>query len=252
MQVRTGVLDCPPDEPLPAPGGQAAVRPHRQQRARHPRQAAGAGPQAGATQQNMQVVVTILFFQINPYVNGALYSLLGNKDINTVAQDMGIENKIIEKCQVRDTDTLGKWSFILLPTAGLRGGDQEAAGVHPGPAAGPGHQRGEQRHQRRRERGRRGRGHRARGGDRRGGPRGGAARRGGGARAAAVPILVQTRARAAAGKQSLQQARLCPPRRQAYPTKNWVSRPKYSLINKIGKSFLCIFTFLYCFPDDTK
>ena len=51
MQVRTGVLDCPPDEPLPAPGGQAAVRPHRQQRARHPRQAAGAGPQAGATQQ---------------------------------------------------------------------------------------------------------------------------------------------------------------------------------------------------------
>ena len=69
--------------------------------------------------QNMQVVVTILFFQINPYVNGALYSLLGNKDINTVAQDMGIENKIIEKCQVRDTDTLGKWSFILLPTAGL-------------------------------------------------------------------------------------------------------------------------------------
>ena len=200
----------------------------------------------------MQVVVTILLFQINPYVNGALYSLLGNKDINTVAQDMGIENKIIEKCQVRDTDMLGKWSFILLPTAGLRGGDQEAAGVHPGPAAGPGHQRGEQRHQRRRERGRRGRGHRARGGDRRGGPRGGAARRGVGARAAAVPILGQTRARAAAGKQSLQQARLCPPRRQAYPTKNWVSRPKYSLINKIGKSFLCIFTFLYCFPDDTK
>ena len=50
-------------------------------------------------------MVTILFFQINPYVNGALYSLLGNKDINTVAQDMGIENKIIEKCQVWDTDT---------------------------------------------------------------------------------------------------------------------------------------------------
>ena len=69
--------------------------------------------------KNMHLVVTILFFQINPYVNGALYSLLGNKDINTVAQDMGIENKIIEKCQVRDTDTLGKWSFILLPTAGL-------------------------------------------------------------------------------------------------------------------------------------
>ena len=72
-----------------------------------------------ATHQNMQLVVTILLFQINPYVNGALYSLLGNKDINTVAQDMGIENKIIEKCQVRDTDTSGKWSFILLPTAGL-------------------------------------------------------------------------------------------------------------------------------------
>ena len=40
-------------------------------------------------------------YQINPYVNGALYSLLGNKEINIVAQDMGIENKIIEKCQVR-------------------------------------------------------------------------------------------------------------------------------------------------------
>ena len=33
-------------------------------------------------------------------MNGALYSLLGNKEINIVAQDMGIENKIIEKCQV--------------------------------------------------------------------------------------------------------------------------------------------------------
>ena len=37
-------------------------------------------------------------------MNGALYSLLGNKEINIVAQDMGIENKIIEKCQVRCTD----------------------------------------------------------------------------------------------------------------------------------------------------
>ena len=34
-------------------------------------------------------------------MNGALYSLLGNKEINIVAQDMGIENKIIEKCQVK-------------------------------------------------------------------------------------------------------------------------------------------------------
>ena len=34
-------------------------------------------------------------------MNGALYSLLGNKEINIVAQDMDIEKKIIEKCQVR-------------------------------------------------------------------------------------------------------------------------------------------------------
>ena len=33
-------------------------------------------------------------------MNGALYSLLGNKDINIVAQNMGIENKIVEKCHV--------------------------------------------------------------------------------------------------------------------------------------------------------
>ena len=39
-------------------------------------------------------------------MNGALYSLLGNKEINIVAQDMGIENKIIEKCQVRCKDSL--------------------------------------------------------------------------------------------------------------------------------------------------
>ena len=38
-------------------------------------------------------------------MNGALYSLLGNKEINIVAQDMGIENKIIEKCQVRCKDS---------------------------------------------------------------------------------------------------------------------------------------------------
>ena len=33
-------------------------------------------------------------------MNGALYSLLGNKDINIVAQNMGIENKIVEKSHV--------------------------------------------------------------------------------------------------------------------------------------------------------
>ncbi len=38
--------------------------------------------------------------QINPYVNGALYSLLGNKEIHTVAKQMGIENKIVDKCGV--------------------------------------------------------------------------------------------------------------------------------------------------------
>ena len=44
-------------------------------------------------------------------MNGALYSLLGNKEINIVAQDMDIENKIIEKCQVRSLES--GWSVKL-------------------------------------------------------------------------------------------------------------------------------------------
>ena len=45
-------------------------------------------------------------------MNGALYSLLGNKEINIVAQDMDIENKIIEKCQVRSLES--GWSVKLI------------------------------------------------------------------------------------------------------------------------------------------
>ena len=57
-------------------------------------------------------LITLCTSQINPYVNGALYSLLGNKEINIVAQDMDIENKIIEKCQVRSFES--GWSVKLI------------------------------------------------------------------------------------------------------------------------------------------
>ena len=60
-------------------------------------------------------LITLCTSQINPYVNGALYSLLGNKEINIVAQDMDIENKIIEKCQVRSLES--GWSVKLITYA---------------------------------------------------------------------------------------------------------------------------------------
>ena len=45
-------------------------------------------------------VATEFFDKVNPYVNGALYSLLGNKDINMEAKTMGVEAQIVSKCQV--------------------------------------------------------------------------------------------------------------------------------------------------------
>ena len=71
----------------------------------------------------------IILLQINPYVNGALYSLLGNQDINLVAQNMGIENKIVEKCQVVVLLVTIIYSVVC---AGVRGRDEEAVGVHLG------------------------------------------------------------------------------------------------------------------------
>ena len=42
-----------------------------------------------------------------------MYSLLGNKEINVVAQKMGIENKIIEKCQDCEEETRKQLEYIL-------------------------------------------------------------------------------------------------------------------------------------------
>ena len=98
--VRPRVLHRAPDEPLPPPRRQVPVCPHRQQRVGDPCQAPCARFKTGDFNLHFPEIISIVC-QINPYVNGALYSLLGNKEINIVAQDMGIENKIIEKCQVR-------------------------------------------------------------------------------------------------------------------------------------------------------
>ena len=48
----------------------------------------------------LSTIIILVIFQINPYINGAMYSLLSHKDINKVAQNMEIESKILEKCQV--------------------------------------------------------------------------------------------------------------------------------------------------------
>ena len=50
---------------------------------------------------------------INPYVNGTLYSLLGNREINVAARSLGVEQRIISKCQNCEEETRRQLEYIL-------------------------------------------------------------------------------------------------------------------------------------------
>ena len=50
---------------------------------------------------------------INPYVNGTLYSLLGNRQINVAARSLGVEQRIINKCQNCEEETRRQLEYIL-------------------------------------------------------------------------------------------------------------------------------------------
>ena len=50
---------------------------------------------------------------INPYVNGTLYSLLGNREINVAARSLGVEQRIIRKCQNCEEETRRQLEYIL-------------------------------------------------------------------------------------------------------------------------------------------
>ena len=50
-------------------------------------------------------------------MNGTLYSLFSNKEINNIAQNMNLENRILEKCQVCNIEdpciVLEIWNILL-------------------------------------------------------------------------------------------------------------------------------------------
>ena len=50
---------------------------------------------------------------INPYVNGTLYSLLGNREINVAARSLGVEQRILSKCQNCEEETRRQLEYIL-------------------------------------------------------------------------------------------------------------------------------------------
>ena len=50
---------------------------------------------------------------INPYVNGTLYSLLGNREINETARSLGVEQRILSKCQNCEEETRRQLEYIL-------------------------------------------------------------------------------------------------------------------------------------------
>ena len=61
---------------------------------------------------------------INPYVNGTLYSLLGNRQMKVAARSRDIEETIVRKCQDCEEETRAQLEYILEQLREGEGGEE--------------------------------------------------------------------------------------------------------------------------------